>query len=431
MIDRSELDIEESVSYNINEADLTFSKSDVFPLSEDETRELDLINTLLKYNNCFSKKPDLVLLDATIPLDGAFLQYCRENEIKQHKIAVHSILVSGGADPEIDPFGINGAFFFTNSKLGNELLEFIKISLDVTSASKSYVVLNKNLYKNYIQLKANYVKWLTNRDGVEVKVIGGENYVQQKTDKWDILFVDSEDGLKNIKTEVDGFANGENKQKYLNVSVPWKKIILISGPHGSGKTSIINTIISEYDFDPYTIFPDAMSDYALNYTFSTLENYSDSFLFIEDIDKLIDDGKITSSNLIKALDTCKPIDGLLVVLTCEKITNEIKNMLYRFDLVADLTKVSYEMAIDRLFAHGVTADERKAINELVKANNLTYQHITCLYEQFMKQLIKNDKISNKKQNKLATVKALIANIVQEDSTLGPSKSKKGNKIGLK
>jgi len=92
---------------------------------------------------------------------------------------------------------------------------------------------------------------------------------------------------------IDDFKAGE--QWYKDRGIPYKLVILLHGPPGSGKTTLVRTLASHYQSDIYRINIGSMSDTSFDKAVGTID--SGSFVLIEDFD---------SSNALKTRHGLKP-----------------------------------------------------------------------------------------------------------------------------
>jgi hypothetical protein len=110
------------------------------------------------------------------------------------------------------------------------------------------------------------------------------------------------------------------KDQYHRFQIPYKKVILLEGIPGSGKTSLAFSVASHFRRDLYLLpLTSDTDDYALNNALSALN--PGSVLVMEDIDSLFLTNdplvrpKVTLSGITNVLDGLSRIDNLWIFLT--------------------------------------------------------------------------------------------------------------------
>lgn len=171
--------------------------------------------------------------------------------------------------------------------------------------------------------------------------------------------------------------------------------------HNCGKSSIIKTIISEYDFKPVTFVPGANSE-ILREAFAYAEGHSPSLLYIEDLDSLIESG-LDTSTFLNLLDGIAVKNGLLVIATAnnvKKLQTNITRRPSRFDRKFEITLPSLEMAhiyINRWFGNIVSDKKCMELAKLSVQYGLSYAYLKDLYISSMfEALAHNRKVPTSK-----------------------------------
>lgn len=120
----------------------------------------------------------------------------------------------------------------------------------------------------------------------------------------------------------------QSREKYKHFGVPYKRNYLFTGPPGTGKTSFIFALASNFHFKIYIMnFTNEIND--IEFT-NALKNMDDDFsiLLLEDIDALFNkrDSQtksfITFSGLINCLDGISRKEGLITIMT----TNHVEKL---------------------------------------------------------------------------------------------------------
>jgi SpoVK/Ycf46/Vps4 family AAA+-type ATPase len=158
---------------------------------------------------------------------------------------------------------------------------------------------------------------------------------------------------------------------------------LLFGQPGNGKTSIIRTIVSEYNFKPVTFVPGANAD-ALRETFYYAEEQSPSLLYIEDLDSLIENG-LDVSTFLNLLDGISAKNGLLVIATANdvrKLKSNITRRPSRFDRKFEIPLPNQEMAyiyLKRWFGNIIDVKKCRELAKLAVKHELSYAYLKDLY----------------------------------------------------
>lgn len=113
----------------------------------------------------------------------------------------------------------------------------------------------------------------------------------------------------NIVNDIDEFI--KNEELYLKFGIPYKRNILLTGPPGTGKTSLIFAIASYLDMDINIInLGPAIDDYTFMSSISRIDEKS--ILVLEDIDSLFVERQSTTSNNSTVSFSCilNTLDGV-------------------------------------------------------------------------------------------------------------------------
>ena len=116
----------------------------------------------------------------------------------------------------------------------------------------------------------------------------------------------------------------ESKARLVRLELPWRRGYLLSGPPGTGKTSLSLAIAGTLSFNLYSLsLTDIESDGMLRQAVGSLR--ANSVLVIEDIDaysvshdrdhNAARDGKLSLSGLLNSLDGFETPNGLVTVVT--------------------------------------------------------------------------------------------------------------------
>lgn len=120
--------------------------------------------------------------------------------------------------------------------------------------------------------------------GVPVYVWRGSayTYVGRRSDRdLDTIYMNLE-SQDSVVSSLNNFLS--NKDRYTEKGIPWRHGVMLSGPPGTGKTSLIFTLASKFKKALYVIPPSSISN---DESFLTAMNEAgNSFVVVEDIDSL-------------------------------------------------------------------------------------------------------------------------------------------------
>lgn len=168
-----------------------------------------------------------------------------------------------------------------------------------------------------------------------------------------------EKGIKEkIMQAIEDFIDPETKKDYQKFNIPYKLNIMLHGKHGTGKSSTISAIATEINSDVAIInFTNRMDDAALVHAINNVSQLERCrVLVMEDIDSLFIDRKehdtsknaVTLSGLLNALDGLSRAEGLIVVMTTNKLDSIDSAMLRpgRVDLLVHFKDASKDIIRD-------------------------------------------------------------------------------------
>ena len=233
-----------------------------------------------------------------IIIDGQFLHYCELTNITVTTLFKDSI-VSWETDHGAEKFFTQGVF-----RISKPGLEFLSAALFHKGNQNEdeisfFIICSEKNYENYIKFRNEFDEWVVQRDrsNLHIRVIDGEDIPYNRDHTWDDMFLP-----ENIKSEIESLVeNFLSSQKfYTDNKIPWKRGFLLYGEPGNGKTSIIRTIISNYNFKPVTIVAGATDD-SVREAFSYAEEQSPSLLYFEDLDSLLEKN-VDASSFLNLMD---------------------------------------------------------------------------------------------------------------------------------
>jgi hypothetical protein len=327
-----------------------------------------------------------------IVIDGQFIQFCKEKNISIECLYKDSV-ISWKTDHEYEKFFVQGVFLIKSKNL-----EFIHAALfhkgnqNEDEVGFFTIVSNKN-YETYIKLRNEFDNWvqLRDRSNLHIRVIDGEDIPYNKDLTWDDLFLP-----QNIKLELKNLVEGflSSKDFYLKNKMPWKRGLLLYGKPGNGKTSIIRTIMSMYNFKPVTIFPGA-SDDAIRDAFAYAEEQSPSLLYFEDLDSLLEKNDISS--FLNLMDGISAKNGLLVVATAneiKKLKPSITDRPSRFDRKMEIPLPNQEMAflyLKKWFGNTLSIKKCRDLSKYAESYQFSYAYLKDIYISSMFEALSNNR----------------------------------------
>lgn len=351
-----------------------------------------------------------------IIVDGQFLQFCEENNVSVTCLHKDSV-ISWKTDHNFEKFFVQGVFLIKTKNV-----EFLHAALFHKGNQNEdeisfFVVASQENYAKYLELRNSFDTWMSERDrsNLHIHVIDGEDVPYTKDAKWDDLFLPQE-----IKTELKDLVENflSSKDFYLDKKIPWKRGLLLFGHPGNGKTSIIRTIISEYNFKPVTFVPGANAD-SMREAFSYAEEQSPALLYIEDLDSLIESG-LDISSFLNLLDGISSKNGLLVIATVnnmKKLKSNITKRPSRFDRKFEIPLPNQEMAyiyLKKWFGNMITTAKCRELAKSAEKHELSYAYLKELYVSSMFEALSA-------KRKVATVKDIdntLNRLIREKNSSG-------------
>jgi AAA+ superfamily predicted ATPase len=357
--------------------------------------------------------------DASLEFDGTFYAFCKENGYNIKIVDKFSSVMPDELDVVYyDPYIACGIF----------IVEKNDFSLIIKSNHNNDKVITNTFvkcsdYDYYIKFKDEYKKWYKKSKGIVISVIGGDYSVLQCDKTFDKLFFGEYDKLKlEIKQNIEKFLNSE--KLYNDNNIPWRNNLFIKGGSGSGKTELLNTIISNFDFVPITINKYNCDDSVLEVVFKLPNTTRKSLIFIEDVDELIDDKFVTVETLSNFMDDLSCNNGCLFVLTTSKKDSSIDKISFRFDKIINLGLPTYKESVITLYEDLVNKTSLIKLKKLMPELELNYFYMKKIRDIVVRNNI--DNLDNKSKN----FKDILNVIKSIESEKGKIKRKTNIKIGL-
>lgn len=344
---------------------------------------IDLMNWVVKEfsSSLYDQESLNKFVHNRIIIDGQFLKFCEENKVEVKCLFKDSI-ISWKTDHDYEKFFVQGVFLIKTKNV-----EFLHAALFHKGNQNEdeisfFVVVSQDNYEEYVKLRNSFDAWVQERDrsNLHIRVIDGDDIPYTKEATWDELFLP--DDIKNeIRNLVENFL--KSKDWFFKNKIPWKRGILLYGKPGNGKTSIIRTIMSEYNFKPVTIMAGANDD-AVREAFSYAEEQSPSLLTFEDLDSLLEKG-VDSSTFLNLMDGISAKNGMLVVATAndvKKLKSNITQRPSRFDKKFEIPLPDQEKSyiyLKRWFGSLITTQKCKELAKYAAKYEFSYAYLKELY----------------------------------------------------
>ena len=324
-----------------------------------------------------------------IIIDGQFLHFCQEHGVKIECLYQDSI-ISWKTDHDYEKFFMQGVFLVKTKDV-----EFLHAALFHKGNQNEdevsfFIIADQSQYEGYIKLRNQFEAWVQARDrsNLNIRVVDGEDLPYTKDCNWEELFLPEE-----IKTDLKGLVENflVSRDFYLGKKIPWKRGILLYGKPGNGKTSIIRTIMSVYNFKPVTIISGAGDD-AVREAFSYAEEQSPSLLYFEDLDSLLEKN-VDISTFLNLMDGISAKNGMLVVATAndvKKLKPNITQRPSRFDSPLPNQEMAY-IYLKRWFGNIINAQKCKEIAKYAEKHEFSYAYLKEFYISSMFEALSHNR----------------------------------------
>lgn len=315
-------------------------------------------------------------------VDGQFLQFCEERKVTIECLHKDSI-ISWKTEHDREKFFAQGIFIIKTK----DDVEFLHAALfhkgnQHEDEISFFIVCSQKNYEGYVKLRNEFDEWVLERDrsNLHIRVVEGDDLPYTKDHTWEDLFL-PEDIKLEIKGLVENFLS--SKDFYLKNRIPWKRGILLYGKPGNGKTSIIRTIMSAYNFKPVTIAAGA-TDESVREAFTYAEEQSPALLYFEDLDSLLEKN-VDISSFLNLMDGISAKNGLLVLATAnnvKKLAANITDRPSRFDRKFEIPLPNAEMAyiyLSRWFGNLISVKKCKELAKYAAKYEFSYAYLKELY----------------------------------------------------
>lgn len=367
-----------------------------------------------------------------IVIDGAFLQFCEENNVKVTCLMRDSV-ASWKTEHDSEHFMMQGIF-----QISTDEFDFLHCALFHKGNQNEdevsfFIIASEDIFEQYVDLRNQFDKWLVkrDRDHLEIRVIGGEGYPYTRDASWEDLFLEK-DLKDDIKNYVEGFLNSKHLYEKMNVS--WKTGALLWGDPGNGKSSLIRTIISKYNFKPVTVQSGAQTnDDTITEAFEYASSQEPALLYIEDLDTLLGQ-TVSLSHFLNMMDGVASKKGLMVIATANdlgKLKESVVDRPSRFDRKFEFPLPNLEMTkiyLKKWFNSILSDTEILNISKQTVDLNFSFAYLKELYIGSVYTALADGKEIPTLKNVKVTLKRMMKD--KENVKHGFESTKNGPEIGF-
>lgn len=364
-------------------------------LSRPGANFIDLMNWAEKcfFSDLKDQKDLNKFIHNRIVIDGQFLHYCKLNKIKVQCLYKDS-MVSWKSNSNYEKFFAQGVFLISTKDVEFMLCSLMHKGNQNEDEISFFVIVSNANYEKYIGLRNSFDEWVQQRDrsNLHIRVVDGNDAPYTKDNSWDDLFL-PENIKSDIRNLVTNFLSSESF--YKEKKIPWKRGMLFFGQPGCGKSTLIKTIMSEYNFKPVTIASGA-SDEAIREAFAYAEDQSPSLLYFEDLDSMFEKGT-DISNFLNLMDGISSKNGLLVIATAndvKKLKSNITDRPSRFDRKFAIPLPNSEMAyayLKKWFGNLLSLKKGRELAKYSEKYEFSYAYLKELYISSMFEALSHNR----------------------------------------
>lgn len=287
-----------------------------------------------------------------------------------------------------EPSADNGSFMFF------ETVKIIYIGRSLNFLTNSIIEPLREQYRKEHQQQISV--WINQSEGFWRK----GNIIEQRP--LSTVVLQDQDQTEYIQRDIQSFI--DNKDFYKQTGVPYHRGYLLTGPPGTGKTSLIYAIASEFGRDIFVLNLACLTDDKLTSLFQ--ENIlHNSIVVIEDIDTVFEGrnnvadtsgakAKVNFSTLINCIDGFGAPSGLILMMT----TNHPQHLdpaLIRPGRVDQTIRLTYcnQYQISQLFERfylNVTEQQKQQVCNVIEQDKYSPATIQGWFLAYDKQQILDD-----------------------------------------
>jgi len=187
---------------------------------------------------------------------------------------------------------------------------------------------------------------------------------------------------QRLEDDVGGFFKPPCRELYKRLELPYKRGVLLWGPPGNGKTSIIRTLAAQQpDIAALVLAPGTnFGDDELRDALDTWRDQAPALLVMEDLDTLLGPTKASVSTFLNLLDGIDQRHGrgLMLIATTnhpENLDPAINNRPGRFDVVMEVAKPTRAMRLDYIQRHLPELDAPTQERMARQTEGLSFAHL--------------------------------------------------------
>ena len=186
---------------------------------------------------------------------------------------------------------------------------------------------------------------------------------------WDKVIL-PDDIRKSLKTNFSTFFKGP--EAFKKAGVAYRRGILMCGAPGTGKTSILKAVMSEYPQIPFFVFEKTYDDVYvedLRSMFAEAARMAPAVVVIEDIDRLVDNNSFPIQDLLNVLDGLGTSHGVMVIATAnneQQLDPALVERPSRFDLVVRIPMPDKDHREEYLTTRAASLEIKLAPKEVEK-----------------------------------------------------------------
>lgn len=162
----------------------------------------------------------------------------------------------------------------------------------------------------------SFLTWISKKKKSYYNILTGNGFepAEPPTDI-DLIFDKDKDRTEQVIGYINRFIR--SKHIYTKLTIPWRKGILLLGPPGNGKTSVIRKVIRHFKLPTYVITNYNNRDFTSSFK-QAIENIAETngpgIITLEDID-VVSKSEGTRQTFLNMVDGLDALEGIIVIAT--------------------------------------------------------------------------------------------------------------------